>query len=236
MATSIVKSVELDFAEFASTLISETLNAVITSMLTQEKQVAELEQQVLLSPEQYAKEYLPDELVRAEILRLFPSNSGREEQSSVDIGEPYTINGENDESPLINKKIDYTITQQDLDTITTNNKISQTVINQTGYGHIYAAVRLTLAAQHLAVFKQIIKRGIPRVYVTEGHIKSKLTLRFEDQMSTNTTTPLTASPKIASLGIRRLFVQPVNATKPEILTLNADILSEIEVTFKTVIP
>jgi hypothetical protein len=235
MATSIVKSVELDFAEFASTLISETLNAVITSMLTQEKQVAELEQQVLLSPEQYAKEYLPDELVRAEILRFFPSNSGREEQSSVDIGEPYTTNGENDESPMINKKTGYTIIPQDLDTIATNNKISQTVINQTGYGHIYAAVRLTLASQHLAVFRQIVKRGIPRVYVTEGHIKSKLTLRFEDQMSSNTT-PLTAGPKIASLGIRRLFVQPVNATKPEILTLNADILSEIEVTFKTVIP
>jgi hypothetical protein len=31
------------FAEFASTLISETLNAVVTSILTQEKQAAQLE-------------------------------------------------------------------------------------------------------------------------------------------------------------------------------------------------
>ena len=235
MATSIVKAVELDFAEFASTLISETLTAVITSMLTQEKQVAELEQQVLLSTEQYAKENLPDELVREEILRLFPSNSGREDQSSVDIGEPYTKSGENDEFPMINNKVGYTITPQDLDTITTNNNFSQTVINQTGYGHIYAAVRLTLAAQHLAVFRQIVKRGIPRVYVTEGHIKSKLTLRFEDQISTNSTSQI-ADSKIPRLGLHKIFVQPVSASKPEILTLNADILSEIEVTFKTVIP
>ncbi len=234
MATSIVKSVEMDFAEFASTLISETLTAVITSTLTQEKQVAELEQEAMLSPEQYAKENLTDEIIRAEILRLFPSNSEREDRSSVDIGEPYTKNGENDEFPLINKKIGYTITQQDLDTISANNQISQTVINQTGYGHIYAAVRFTLAAQHLAILRQIISRGIPRVYVNEGHIKSKLTLRFENQTSTDTAT-LNGS-KITGLGIRKLIAQPVNATKPEILTLNADILSEVEITFKTVIP
>jgi len=229
--TDTLRSVELGFAEFASTLISETLNAVITSMLTQEKQVAELEQQVMLSAEQYAKENLPDELVREEILRLFPSNSGRDDQSSVDIGEPYTKSGENDEFPMINNKVGYAITPQDLDTIPTNNNFSQTVINQTGYGHIYAAVRLTLAAQHLAVFRQIVKRGVPRVYVTEGHIKSKLTLRFENKKEI----PQTIDP-IPRLGLRSIFVQPVSASKPEILTLNADILSEIEVTFKTVIP
>jgi hypothetical protein len=234
MATSIVKSVELDFAEFASTLISETLNAVITSMLTQEKQVAEIEQQSMLTPEQYARENLTDEIIRAEILRLFPSNSEREDKSSVDIGEPYTVNGENDELPLINKKIGYTVTQQDLDTIKANNQINQTVINQVGYGRIYAAVRLTLAAQHLAVLKQIISRGIPRVYVNDGHIKSKLTLRFETQTSTDTTT-LNGS-KITGLGIRKLIAQPVNANKTEVLTLNADILSEVEISFKTVIP
>jgi hypothetical protein len=193
--------------------------------------VAELEQQAMLSPEQYARENLTDEMVREEILRLFPANNGKEERSSVDIGEPYIIHGENDESPLINKKIGYTMTQQDLDTNKTNNQI---VINKAGYNNIYAAVKLTLAVQHLTVLRQIIKRGIPRVYVNEGHIKSKLTISFEDQTSPNVAT--LNMPRITGLGIRKLRVQPVNATKPEILTLNADILSEIEISFKTVIP
>jgi hypothetical protein len=41
MATSLATASEMGFAEFASTLISETLNAVVTSILTQEKQLAQ---------------------------------------------------------------------------------------------------------------------------------------------------------------------------------------------------
>ncbi|MGD6808890.1 MAG: hypothetical protein ACQCN3_04250 [Candidatus Bathyarchaeia archaeon] len=229
MATSIAKETELGFAEFASTLISETLNAVVTSILTQEKQAAELEQQALLSPEDYAKENLSEEIVRAEILRLFPSNSGKEDKSSVDVGEPYTLSKETGESPAINQKTGYKIVKTDV--TSTQNKLN---INQTGYNNIYAAVRLTLATQHLALLRQVVSRGIPRVYVDNGHITSKLMLRLETQ--TPTTTKTTTGSKIASLGIRKLIAQPINATKPEYLTLKTDVLSEVEITFKTVVP
>jgi hypothetical protein len=289
MATSIVKAVELDFAEFASTLISETLSAVISSILTQEKQVAELEQQTMLSPEEYARENLTDEIIRAEILKLFSSSDGKEDKSSVDPGEPYILNKEiagktvtlvgkevieavrerekyakdnkeqenkeTDELPAIIKKVGYTITESDLDiisretslltkyerekyAITTDEQtlktISRAVINETGYAHIYAAARLTLAVQHLVLIKQIIRRGIPRVYVNDGHIKSKLLLRFESPTSPVATS--TTNSKILGAGVRKVVVQPVSANKPEYLTLNADILSEVELTFKTVIP
>jgi hypothetical protein len=231
MATSIVKSVELDFAEFASTLISETLNAIIATAITQEKQVVELEQQAMLTPEEYARENLTDEMIRAEILRLFPSSTGKDDKSSVDIGEPYLIS-EGAEHPSINKKLGYTIIKEDLD-----DSKKGTIISKTGYNNIYAATRLALAIHQLSIFRQIINRGIPRVYVNEGHIKSKLALKFESQTSTNPTqlSPITGS-KIAGVGTYRLIAQPVNATKPEILTLSADILSEVEITFKTVIP
>jgi len=229
MATSIAKATELGFAEFASTLISETLSAVVTSILTQEKQAAELEQQAHLSPEEYAKENLTDELIRTEILRLFPSSTGKEEKSSVDVGELYTLNKETGESPAINQKTGYKITKTDV--TSTQNRL---YINQIGYNNIYSAVRLGLATQHLSLISTVIARGIPRVYVDNGHIKSKLMLRLET--STPTTTKTTTGSRIASLGIRKLIAQPVNATKPEFLTLKADVLSEVEITFKTVVP
>jgi hypothetical protein len=230
MAVSIAKSTELGFAEFASTLISETLNAVVTSILTQEKQAAQLEQQTLLSPEEYAKENITDEIIRAEILRLFPSSTGKEDKSSVDVGEPYTLSKETGESPAVNQKVGYKITKTDL--TVTQNKL---FINQTGYNNICTAARLTLASQHLTLLRSVVARGIPRVYVDNGHIKSKLMLRLETQSAT--TAPSTSTGgRIAGLGIRKLIAQPINATKPEFLTLKADVLSEVEITFKTVVP
>lgn len=226
MATSIAKVTELGFAEFASTLISETLNAIVASILTQEKQAAQLEQQAQLSLEEYAKENLNDNLIRAEVIRLFPHET-KAEKSAVDAGEPYTANKESEE-PAILKKTGYKILKADVSS--SQNKL---VINETGYAHISNAVKLSLAAQHLNVLKAVIARGIPRVYVDNGHISSKLMLRLEAETSTQKST---TGSKISGTGIRRLIAQPVNVNKPEFLSLKADVLGEVEITFKTVVP
>jgi hypothetical protein len=229
MAASTAKSVEIGFAEFASTLISETLTAVVTSMLTQEKQAAQLEQQAQLSAEEYAKENLTDDIVRAEILRLFPSSSGNADKSTVDAGEPYANNKEKGESPPILSKIGYRLAKGDL---TVN--MGKTVISTAGYNNISAAARSVLALQHLAVIKTVVSRGIPRVYVDNGQITSKLTLRFEANSTASSTS--TTGSKIAGVGIRKIVAQPVNTNRPEFLSLKADVLSEVQITFKTVVP
>lgn len=229
MATSLAKATEMGFAEFASTLISETLNAVVTSVLVQEKQAAQLEQQALLTPEEYAAENLPDDIARSEIIRQFPSSTGVPGKSNVDIGEKYTNNRETQEAPSIYNKIGYRITKGDI-TITAG----KAVINSTGYSHILAATKLVLAKQHLIILKTVVARGIPRVYVDNGHISSKLTLRFE--AGTSTTKSTSTGSRIAGVGSSRIFAQPINSNRPEYLTLRADVLSEIEITFKTVVP
>ncbi|MCL2642490.1 MAG: hypothetical protein FWD52_03110 [Candidatus Bathyarchaeota archaeon] len=239
MATSLDKSIELDFAEFTSTLISETLSAIITSTLTQEKQAAQLEQQLALSPEEYAKENLTKEHIETEIAQLFPPTTNGK-KSSIEIGEPYTLNEETGETPAINKKIGYTITREDISEVKRSDNQIQKVINPTGYNHIYEATKKTISTQQLELIKQIVTRGIPRVYINDGHIKTKLLLRLENQTPTNTnnnSNNINATTKANILNkLRRLVVQPVNATKPEFLTLNADILSEIEITFKVITP
>ena len=227
MATSLVKTTEMGFAEFASTLISETLSAVVTSMLNQEEQIAKLQQQSLLSPEQYANENLTDEVVRNEVMQLFPSSeSGK---SAVDEGEPYKPGKETAEYPAIYDKTGYKITKEDITV-----KDRKAVITSIGYAHILETTRQALARRQLEVLKTVISRGIPRVYVDNGHITSKMTLRFE--AGTATTTADTLGSKISGRGFAKVIAQPINASRPEYLTLKADVLSEVGITFKTVIP
>jgi len=83
------------------------------------------------------------------------------------------------------------------------------------------------------LLKAVVARGIPRVYVDNGHISSKLMLRLEAETSTQTST---TGSKISGTGIRRLIAQPVNVNRPEFLSLKADVLGEVEITFKTVVP
>ncbi len=229
MATSIAKATEMGFAEFASTLISQTLNAVVTSILLQEKQAAQLEQQALQSPEEYAAENLSEDIIRAEVIHLFPSSSGIAGESSVDEGEPYTNDGEADESPAIYNKTGYKINNDDL-TVSGG----KAAISSTGYAHVFEATKIVLAKQHLSILKTVVTRGIPRVYVDNGHITSKLTMRFEADTTKATST--TTGSRIAGTGIHKIFAQPVNSSRPEYLSLKTDVLSEIEITFKTVVP
>jgi hypothetical protein len=229
MATSLAKATEMGFAEFASTLISQTLNAVVTSALMQEKQVAQLQQQTLLTPQEYAAENLTDDLVRAEIIRLFPASNGASDKSSVDAGEPYLNKKETAETPAVYNKTNYRLTKADL-----TLSAGKAAINSSGYEHIFAATKLILANQHLNVLKTVVSKGVPRVYVDSGHISSKLTLRFE--ADTTTANPASTGSRIAGMGLSKIYAQPINPNKPEYLSLKADILSEVEITFKTVVP
>ncbi len=71
--------------------------------------------------------------------------------------------------PVFTLKTGYKITKGDV-TVTTG----ETVFTTAGYTNITAAIRLALANQHLAILKTVVTRGIPRVYVDNGHITSKV--------------------------------------------------------------
>ena len=111
------------------------------------------------------------------------------------------------------------------------------VISDNGYKHIFEAVKLELARQQLDALRRTVSRGIPRVYVDHGHITAKLLLRLEEAPETAPPKPsVPPSLKTVSTAFRKVMVQSVNVNKPEFLSLKADVLSEIEITFKTVVP
>ncbi|WP_334110391.1 hypothetical protein [Thermodesulfitimonas autotrophica] len=231
MRTGGFRLAELGFAEFTALLITETLEAVIAALLEQEKTVADFEQSLLLPPAEFGRRYLTEEHVRAELLCLFPDPRGREGKSAVDPGAPYRPpTAEQDEDPPIFARTGYRMAKGDWE----KGPEGFPVISAQGYEKVAGAVREVVALRQQESLRALIARGIPRVYIDHGRVAAKLTFRFEERREGKQ-----APGEIVYPGRPfpvRLLVQPVNTRGPEFLTLKADVTSEVELTFKTIVP
>jgi hypothetical protein len=230
------RKTELAFAEFTSLILSETLSAILASLVDQESKAAEMERDALLSPEEFAQRYLTDNDVREEMTRLFPDPAGRDGKSASDAGEPYRVKTDSeDESPAVLALTGYIMGPGDW-----IEGAKEKVISREGAGHILAAVKMNLALSRQERILAAIAHGIPRVYVDHGRVSAKLTMTMEDSGSV----PLAKDSAMKTTGAaaplisqqRRLLVRPVNVNHPEFLSLKTDVISEVEITFKTVIP
>ncbi len=219
---------ELGFSEFVSLLVTDTLDAVISSLLEQEKRIAQIQQTILSTPSEFGRRYISDEVVRTEILQIFPSKEGKE-KSTVDKGSLYfPARGEKKEAPDVFELTGYRMAEGDYQKGT-----KAFVITQEGYENIANAIRERLASHQMESLRVLASRGIPRVYVDHGIIKAKLNFRLEEKED-KTTAP--AFPQTLKPIIGRLMIQPINTRGPEFLTLKADVTSEVEITFKTIVP
>ena len=228
MPDSVVSRAELGFAEFVALLITETLEAVVNSLLEQEKRATQLEQSLRQTPKEVGKQLTEDE-VRAEIVRLFPDAKGREGKSAIDAGEPYSAASESaEENPPVLNRTGYHMEEAD-----SEQRQGQVSFGKRGYESILGTVRTNLAFQQLDCLRTLLTKGVPRVYVDNGKISAKLTMRYGEPTEEKPKTSIFGKTKVPFM--RRMFVQPVTITKPEFLTLRTDIVSEVEITFKTVV-
>jgi len=111
-SVELLKPVELGFAEFVSQLISETLQAIVTSMIQQEKKIREIEELMALDTDIFTERVINDEMVKNEILQIFPSKE--EGKSSVDEGSPYVPENKEEgvkENPPIFSLINYKMSE-----------------------------------------------------------------------------------------------------------------------------
>lgn len=226
MGTELVKAVESGFAEFAALLITETLDGVVSSLLAQEQKLRELEEAVLLQPDQFAARYLDNGDVRREILGLFPAAEGRGTVSAVDAGQPYRFprQGMTEEPPVLHR-CGYTVTKEDLE-----KSSAGLVFSAAGGGRIALAVASRMAQIQQESLRLMVQRGIPRVVVDSGRINAKFTLKLEQ---TVTTEPRKVGLTSLFAG-GRLRVHPVSTRGPEFLSLRSNITSEVEICFKTI--
>jgi len=223
MGNPVIKPTEAGFAEFIALLISGTMDSVVTSLCEQEKKVTELEQCSRLSPEEFQHYCMTENQVRAEVIRYFPDPSGREGVSAVDTGEPYRKKtGDEREDPPVFTLTGYEVQKRDLEKGPSGLRFSQE-----GHNAITGAVGAMAAAQKLAALQTIVSRGIPRVYIDQGKIAAKMMIKVEEGTGS-------AGTRSAHPPLKNLIIQPVSISRPEFLSLKTDIISEVEITFKTI--
>jgi len=223
-SVELLKPVELGFAEFVSQLISETLQAIVTSMIQQEKKIREVENLMTLDTDIFTERVINDEIVRNEILQIFPSKE--EGKSSVDEGSPYVPENKEEgvkENPPIFSLINYKMSEGDFK----KTDIGYT-ITTSGYKNICNHVKVLLSAQYKSAISNIIRRGFPRVLVDHGKINSKISISLRSETEKKEGN-ITIKPFLPVLR-----VQPINNRSPEFLGLNVNIVGEVEITFKTI--
>ncbi|MEW6326883.1 MAG: hypothetical protein AB1487_04730 [Thermodesulfobacteriota bacterium] len=230
MPSPVTKPAEVGFAEFTGQLISETFQAVVQSLAQQEREIRELERLVSMELPDFARATIAEDVLRAEIIRLFPSKEGKEAESSIDPGSLYTPRDEKQaEDPAIFIQTGYLVTEEDIERDAQTRRFK---ITSKGYGHIKERARLSLAAAYKESLLALFQKGMPRVLVDHGRINTKLS--FYLTQKTEETKPKVSSSFIYRASLPRLTVKPVSNRTPEFLTLKVDVIGEVEITFKTI--
>jgi hypothetical protein len=229
--------IDLGFAEFAAQLVAELQEAVSSAQSEQEARRAELAERAALDIAQFARRFVMNSDIDAELARLFPGAGGK--GIAIAAGRRYRpASARQTESPAVASKLRIKLGPRDL-----RKRGSRLVFTARGVASIRAAVRLRLAETRQKALRQTVAQGLPRVVVDSGRVNVKLTFRLVDLdklgiRPNGAIVPLKPLVGIAgkaeALKRLRLIVRQVNEdTAPPEPAAESGI-GELDLTFKTV--
>ncbi|GEM_PF-1276704 len=251
-----IKLQDLGMAEFVAGLISETFEAITASVEDQMKRESELRAAVVLTPQQFRKQFFSDEKILTQITdesleQLFgvaadgknciQPNAFYRPATKVDAELPAVYEAlqitleEGDEKDFMGAESGgYQFTAQGV------KKIREAVINNE-------------VVMQQDTLRQLLNRGFPRILVDSGKILSKVSFSL---VTNETETPASAeiSPTgkaiiasrlqlVSRLGLKRsnlvnpalqFKIKTADATADSTQTSTANLYGEVEIHFKTV--
>jgi hypothetical protein len=233
--------IELGFAEFAAQLVAELHEAVLTAQAGQDDRRTELAGLAGMRPEQFARRFVSEDDVDAELTRLYP---GRGKGHRIRAGMRYVAaTTKKAETPAIQTVLGIRLGAADLRT----RSGRRTELTPAGVKTIRDAVRRRLAETRLRPLRQMASQGMPRVVVDSGHVNVKLNFRLVDLNKLGARNgkdvtlialkplPGAASKEDNPLKQLRLVVRQVNSqTTPSPPPESASGIGELDLTFKTV--
>lgn len=234
---------ELGLAEFVSTLIRETFDAILTAQEEQTVKIAQIAEISGLSPEEVAAGLVTPEDALAGLQRFFPA--ANDPFCTVYEGAPYSP--EPDENPPVFVALGYSMQKEDF----TGGKITKA-----GFEAVRQKVSLILANEKLQMIREMMRNGLPRIQVQHGKILSRVSFSVQETESdpgtaptTGTTGGPTALPvtflkkidvlggktlKSVQLPAARMMVKQASDTG--ITTSNAtNVFGEVEIHFRTIV-
>jgi hypothetical protein len=232
---------QVGFAEFVGKLLSEVFDAVVTSQLDQRRQIDDLADSARLTEEEVASRFIDVARVEAEVDSLFPGG--------VHAGALYHPGSlRESEAPPFAALLGLTL-KPDTDFAVQGAKAALT---EAGAERIRNAVRLRLAASHLAALRALVARGAPLLFIESGRVAAKLTYQLasgEPAAAAAPTPAFSPAPALlrrkfevpradASLALAapspfRLAVRQASDRTPQLSQLQVDVYGEVEVRFKT---
>lgn len=228
--------VDLGFAEFATQLVAELQEAVVAAQAEQDGRCAEL---AGVGAEQFARRFVANDQVDAELTRLFPAAGGK--GHLIRPGLRYRAAGAGvAETPPLQGKLGIRFGARDLKTSGKN----RTELTPAAVKAVREAVRLRLAEARLKVLRQTAAQGMSRVVVDSGRVNVKLSFRLVDldkvdaQKTKDGTVvllkPLAGGKGGECLSRLRLVVRQVNEETTPATQDAASGIGEFDLTFKTV--
>jgi hypothetical protein len=168
------KPVDLGFAEFAAQVVAELHEGLLVAQNEQESRRAKLAELSSLPLEEFARRFVTNEQLDAELVRVFPAPGGKTHR--IRAGASYVAKTvKHGESPPIQPKLGIQLTPQDL-----RVRSGRTQLTQKGVKNIREALRMRLAEPRFKTLRQSATQGIPRLVLDSGRVNVKLMFRLEE--------------------------------------------------------
>ena len=169
---------ELGLAEFVSTLIRETFDAILTAQEEQSAKIVQIHELADSSPENIAADVITPEEVELGMQRFFPLP----DKPYCAVYDDAAYHPEPNESPAIYQLTGYEMQKGDFG----NNRITAQ-----GLAAIKRQVMFVLAADKLQQIRQMIRNGIPQIHIDNGKILAKVTFSVRETETEGTRPPAT---------------------------------------------
>lgn len=231
--------IDLGFAEFAAQLVAELQEAVLTAQAAQDDRRAELAELAAVSAAQFARRFITNDQIDAELTRLFPAPGGKGHRVLAGLSyRPATAT--RPETPPLQTKLGIRLGARDLRA----KGGGRASLTQNGVKTVRESVRLRLAETRLKALRQTAAQGMPRVVVDSGRVNVKLSFRLVDldkigaQKSKDGVVvplaPLAGGKGGDRLSRLRLIVRQVNDQTAPATPDAASGIGELDLTFKTI--
>lgn len=241
--TDIPTPMEMGFAEFTASLISEVFDAVANSQAEQEQRLAGITAAASLPLEDFAEKFITNDQVDGELARLFPSSEPKH-LHAIYTNAPYTPKTfASFETPALESTLGVILERKDYRV----NKGGRISLTNSAVKKTRLAARLRLAETRQITLRALVRQGIPRVIVDSGHVNAKLTFQVTRMEEANKPVyksrlaaplrDLVQMPGITlppSLKQVRLLVRQVDDRAPQTSQMQVNIFGEVEITFKTI--
>jgi hypothetical protein len=227
MAAPVPAPVTMELAQFVAKIVADAFDGVREALRLQEERLAEISAAAALDPAEFAHLTITDPEVDVELAQLFP-RSDPSHPHVVYAGAPYqpALPAGQREVPPFADAVRVHLEEADY---TRPRRSAPFQLTALGVEKIRAAVRTQLGAAALAVLRQTIARGIPHLAVDSGRVSAKMSLTLQDTAAGSAS----ATASVPAKNVR-LLVKTIDDRDPQNLGLRVDILSELQITFKTI--